>query len=160
MATATKTSLYVRLEALRLLHFGQVVQNRRGTLSLVWHEWLSCKGKELKAFCCGVALSSEPQVRTFQVHLADHFNKLHQKACRTSCTIIFLNSTNQIIVLWCCRSHKTMIWLVELRKIIKSLKSLFCGVVEAVSSSFLKLPNEKKRRREDTSWQFISSTRI
>ena len=38
-------------------------------------------------------------------HLADCVNKLHQKACRTSCTIYILNSTNQIIDLWCCRSR-------------------------------------------------------
>ena len=32
--------------------------------------------------------------------LADYVKTLHQKAC---CTIIFLNPTNKIIDLWCCR---------------------------------------------------------
>ena len=31
--------------------------------------------------------------------------KLHQKACRTCSTIIFLHSTNQIINLWRCRGR-------------------------------------------------------
>ena len=36
-------------------------------------------------------------------HLADYVNKLDLKACRTCSTIIFPQSTNQIIKLWCCR---------------------------------------------------------
>ena len=36
-------------------------------------------------------------------HLADCVKTLHQKACRTCSTIIFLHSTNQIIDLWRCR---------------------------------------------------------
>ena len=43
-------------------------------------------------------------------------NKLHQKACRTCSTIIFLHSTNQIIDLWRCR------WRC-LRQILNSLLS-------------------------------------
>ena len=35
--------------------------------------------------------------------LADYVKTLHQKACRTCNTIIFLHSTNQIIDLWRCR---------------------------------------------------------
>ena len=35
--------------------------------------------------------------------LADYVKHLHQKGCRTSSTIIFLHSTNQIIDLWRCR---------------------------------------------------------
>ena len=35
--------------------------------------------------------------------LADYVKTLHQKACRTCSTIIFLHSTNQIIDLWRCR---------------------------------------------------------
>ena len=35
--------------------------------------------------------------------LADYVKTFHQKACGTCCTIIFLNSTNQIIDLWRCR---------------------------------------------------------
>ena len=34
--------------------------------------------------------------------LADYIKKLHQKACRTCSTIIFLHSTNEIIDLWHC----------------------------------------------------------
>ena len=37
--------------------------------------------------------------------LADFVKTLHQKACRTCSTIIFFNSTNQIIDLWSCRSR-------------------------------------------------------
>ena len=35
--------------------------------------------------------------------LANYVKTLHQKACRTCSTIIFLHSTNQIIDLWRCR---------------------------------------------------------
>ena len=35
--------------------------------------------------------------------LADYDKTLHQKACRTCSTIIFLHTTNQIIDLWRCR---------------------------------------------------------
>ena len=35
--------------------------------------------------------------------LADYVETLHQKACRTCSTIIFLHSTNQINDLWRCR---------------------------------------------------------
>ena len=35
--------------------------------------------------------------------LADYVKTMHQKACRTRSTIIFLHSTNQIIDLWRCR---------------------------------------------------------
>ena len=38
-------------------------------------------------------------------HLADYVKTLHQKACRTCSTIIFLHSTNQIIDLWRCRGR-------------------------------------------------------
>ena len=34
---------------------------------------------------------------------ADYVKTLHQKACRTRTTIIFLHSTNEIIDLWRCR---------------------------------------------------------
>ena len=35
--------------------------------------------------------------------LADYVKALHQKACRTCSTVIFLHSTNQIVDLWRCR---------------------------------------------------------
>ena len=57
-----KIELCVGLNVLRLFQVGHVVQNRRSALSLVWHEWSSRKGKEWKIYCCGLVLSSEPQI--------------------------------------------------------------------------------------------------
>ena len=53
-----KIELCVKLSLLRLFH---VDQNRRSALSLAWHEWFSCKGKEEKIYCCELALSTKPQ---------------------------------------------------------------------------------------------------
>ena len=36
----------IGLSVMRLFHVGHVVQTRRSVLSLAWHEWFSCKGKE------------------------------------------------------------------------------------------------------------------
>ena len=41
-----KIELCVKLRVLLLFIVDHVVQNRRSALSLAWHEWLSCKGKE------------------------------------------------------------------------------------------------------------------
>ena len=41
-----KIVLCVKLILLRLFHVDHVVQNRRSALSLAWHKWFSCKGKE------------------------------------------------------------------------------------------------------------------
>ena len=41
-----KIELGVKLSLLRLLHVYRVVQNRRSALSLAWHKWFACKGKE------------------------------------------------------------------------------------------------------------------
>ena len=103
-----KVELCVGLSGLRLFYIGNVVQNRRSALPLAWYEWFLCKGKEWKVYCCGLALSSEPQKWKFHVVIWQTTWKLHQKACRTSSTIIFPHSTNQIIYLWrrrcrCCR---------------------------------------------------------
>ena len=83
--------------------------------------------------------------------LADYVKTLHQKACRTCSTIIFLHWTNQIIDLWRCRwrcrrqilssllmkvlhvqpqGHKSIIWLIEWGTIIvlhvqHALKNIF-----------------------------------
>jgi len=48
------------------------------------------------------------KVKISRRRLADYVKKLHQKACQTHTTIIFLHSTNQIIDLWrChCRWHR------------------------------------------------------
>ena len=45
----TKIELCVKFSLLRLFHVGHVVQNMRSALSLAWHEWCSCKGKEWKS---------------------------------------------------------------------------------------------------------------
>ena len=62
-----KIEIWVRLSVSRLFHVDHVVQNRRSTLSLAWHEWFSYKGKEWKIYCCRFALLSEPQIWNFQV---------------------------------------------------------------------------------------------
>ena len=54
--------LCFRLTVLLLFLFYHVVQNRRGALSLAWHEWFPRKSKEWKIYCCGLALSPEPQI--------------------------------------------------------------------------------------------------
>ena len=41
-----KIVLCVKLSLLRLFHVDHVVQNRRSALSLAWHKWFSCRGKE------------------------------------------------------------------------------------------------------------------
>ena len=49
--------------------------------------------------------------------LPDYVKKLHQQACRTCSTIIFLHSTNQIIDLWRCPWHcRLQIWNTLLTK--------------------------------------------
>ena len=57
-----KIELCVKLSLLRLFHVDDVVQNTRSALSLAWHKWFSCKGKEGKIYCFKLALSSEPQI--------------------------------------------------------------------------------------------------
>ena len=57
-----KIELCVKLSLLRLVHVDHVVQNRRSALSLAWHEWFSCRGKEEKIYCCELPLSKEPQI--------------------------------------------------------------------------------------------------
>ena len=41
-----KIELYLKLSFLRLFHVDHVVQNRQSALSLAWHKWFSCKGKD------------------------------------------------------------------------------------------------------------------
>ena len=63
-----KIELCVKLSVLRWFLVGNVVQNRRSALSLAWHGWVSCKGKEWKIYCRGeLALSSDPQIWKFHV---------------------------------------------------------------------------------------------
>ena len=66
------------------------------------------KAKSERDYCCELTLSSEPQFS--RCCLADYVKTLHQKACHTCRTIIFLHSPNQIIIdlwhcCWCCRSQ-------------------------------------------------------
>ena len=75
-----KMELYVRLNVLRLFHVGHVVQNRRSALSLACHEWFSWKGKEWKVYCCGLALSSEPQKWKFHVVIWQTTSKIAPKS--------------------------------------------------------------------------------
>ena len=95
---------YIRLRVLRLFHqVGHVVQNRQSVHSHVWHEslWFSCKGKEWKIYCSGLALSSESQMWNFHVVVWQSASKmLHQEACRTCSKIVYRHSTNQIIDWW------------------------------------------------------------
>ena len=62
-----KIELCVKLSLLWLFHIGHIVQNRPSALSLAWHHWFSCKGKEEKIYCCELALPSEPQIWKFHV---------------------------------------------------------------------------------------------
>ena len=57
-----KIKLCFRLTVSRLFRVDHVVQNGRGALTLAWHEWFPRKSKEWKIYCCGLALSSEPQL--------------------------------------------------------------------------------------------------
>ena len=68
--------------------------------------------------------------------LADYVKTLHQNACRTCSTIIFLHSTNEIIDLWRCR------WRCR-RQILNSLLSSWGsrdGVVVIALASHLSGP--------------------
>ena len=56
-------------------------------------------------YCCGLALSSEPQKRKFHVVVWQTTSKIATKACRTCSTIIFPHSSNEIIDLWRCRGR-------------------------------------------------------
>ena len=46
-----------------LFQVGHVVQSRRSALSLAWHRWFSCKDKEWKIYCCGLALSEAQKLK-------------------------------------------------------------------------------------------------
>ena len=125
-----KIELCVKLSLLRLFHVDYVVQNTRTALSLPWYEWFSCKGKEWKIYCCELALSTMRTSNMKISHrlLADYVKSLHQKACRTCSTIIFLHSTNQIIDLWRCR------WrcLRQILKFLISSKVFMLKIIESL----------------------------
>ena len=65
------------LSLLRLFHVGRVVQNKRIALSLAWHEWFSCKGREWKIYCCELALSLEHEIFT-RKNFTSSFGRRHQ----------------------------------------------------------------------------------
>ena len=80
------------------------VQNRRNALLLAQHEWFSCKGKKMKDLLQRArVVVTTSNVKISRRRLADYVKTLHQKACCTCCTIIFLHWTNQISDLWRCR---------------------------------------------------------
>ena len=100
--------LWLLLTVSRLFHVDHVVQNRRGALLLAWHEWFSLKSKEWKIYCCGLVLSSEPQIGSLrstarQCHKFCIFDERRQNLCRsfTCCYYFcsFLFHSRQICVM-------------------------------------------------------------
>ena len=79
--------------------------NKRGSeLSLSWHEWFSCKKQRMKALLPRALVAVRTsKMKISRRRLASYVEKVHEKACCTRSTIIFLRSTNQIIDLWRCR---------------------------------------------------------
>ena len=58
--------LCFRLTVSRLFHVDHVVQNRRGALSLAWHEWFPRKSKEWKIFLLRVGVVVRASNRKFR----------------------------------------------------------------------------------------------
>ena len=104
-----KIEVCLKSSLLRFFNVGHVVQTRRSALSLGWHDWFSCKGREWKIYCCELALSSDPQIWK-SVHVAvwqttsKHCTK--KRAARAARLFFF----------------------------IQPIKSLICGVVVDVAS--------------------------
>ena len=61
-------------------YVGHVVWNRWRVLSLAWHKWFSCEGRERKIYRCGRALSSEPQISNFLVVIWQTTSKIALKS--------------------------------------------------------------------------------
>ena len=95
-----KIKLYVGLSVLRLFHVSHVVQSKRTVLPLAWHEWFSYKGRERRIYFCGLALLSEPRIRTFHVVIWQTASKndAKRRAARAA-RLLFL--TEQIKSLIC-----------------------------------------------------------
>jgi len=76
-------------------------------ISEVHFRLLGTNGFHVKAkneiYSCELVLSLEPQMWNFTSSLGRQRGTLHQKACPTCSTIMFLHSTNQIIDFWYCR---------------------------------------------------------
>ena len=98
---------WVKLSLLRLFHVDQVVQNRRTALSLAWHEWFSCKGKELKI----LLLRAHVVVKTS-----------HMKISRRS-----LETSKQCTKKRAARAARLFFF-------IQPIKSLICGVAVDVAA--------------------------
>ena len=72
--------------------------------SLVCREWFSCKGKEWKIYCCGHAMSTEPQKLKFHVVVWQSMSKIFsRKRAARAARLFFPRSTNQTLNLWRCR---------------------------------------------------------
>ena len=95
-----KTELCVKFSVLRLFHVGHVEQNRRGALSLASQEWFSCKGKEWKIYCYGLALSSELQIWKFHVVVWQTTSKncTKKRPARAARLFSSFNQTNHWLV--------------------------------------------------------------
>ena len=78
----------------------------------VWTKIKICVSQRLRlqSSSCGRGLTAagsrfcnSPKCEFFALSFGGLHKKMHQKACCTCSTILFLHSTNQIIVLWRCR---------------------------------------------------------
>ena len=101
-----KIELCIKLSLWRLgsmLITLQLVQNRRTALSLTWHEWFSCKGKEWKIYSCELVLSLKPQIWKFHVVVCQTTSKRCTKKRAAHAARLFF--------------------------FIQPIKSLICGVV-------------------------------
>ena len=89
----------VKLSLLRLFHVDHVAQNTRIALSLAWHKWFSCKGKEWKIYCCELALSSETQIWKFHVVVWQTMSKhcTKNRAARAARLFFFIHPIKSLI---------------------------------------------------------------
>ena len=155
-----KIELCVSLSVLRLFQVVHDVQKWRIAVSLAWHGMVFMQRQRMK----DLPLRAWVVVRTSKMkisrrRLADYVKALHQKACHTCSTIIFLHSTNQIIDLWrcrwCCR-RQSLNFLISRYRVADYVKNctkkraaraarlnvlVFSALSWSLPSSFLKLPN-------------------
>ena len=109
------------LSVLRLFHVGHFVQNRRSALSLSWHEWLSCKGKEWKIYCCELALLSESRLWKFHVVVRQTTSKncTKKRAARAAS-----ESSRAARLVFLIQPIKSLIWNVVVAVTVASLNLL------------------------------------
>ena len=89
-----KIELFVKLSLLRLFHVDHVVQNRRSALSLAWHEWFSCKGKQWKNYTASARCRHNLKYENF----TSSFGRLRQNIAPKSVVHVqhdYLSSFNQ-----------------------------------------------------------------